>query len=137
MNTFASRPTAPTPVSASDWQDRGSCRGTDTDMFFSPEGERGHARARRERAAKQICQDCPVLTECRTHAFTAAEPYGIWGGLSETDRNRHRRRAGRAPRQSRDHGATTRAHAVERSESTSPVTLPTLAESSRSVRSAK
>jgi hypothetical protein len=35
-NTFASRPTTPTPASASEWQHRGSCRGTDTEMFFSP-----------------------------------------------------------------------------------------------------
>ncbi len=68
-------------------------------MFFSPDGERGYARARRERAAKRICQDCPVLTECRTHAVTAAEPYGIWGGLSEADRNRRKRRTARDRRQ--------------------------------------
>jgi WhiB family redox-sensing transcriptional regulator len=99
MTTLAStdRPHPPRPTS--DWQHRGSCRGTDTDMFFSPDGERGHARARREHAAKQICQDCPVLTECRTHAVTAAEPYGIWGGLSETDRTRHKLRTGRDRRQ--------------------------------------
>ncbi|MFC9553926.1 WhiB family transcriptional regulator [Rhodococcus sp. NPDC056960] len=109
-NTFASRPTAPTPASASDWQHRGSCRGTDTEMFFSPDGERGYARAQRERAAKQICQDCPVLTECRTHAVTAAEPYGIWGGLSETDRNRHKRRAARDRRQTN----LTTSHSSER-----------------------
>ncbi|MDF3312003.1 WhiB family transcriptional regulator [Rhodococcus sp. T2V] len=75
-----------------DWQSRAACRGTDTDLFFSPDGERGHARARRERAAKQLCHDCPVLTDCRTHALTAAEAYGIWGGMSETDRTRHIRR---------------------------------------------
>ncbi|QSE86880.1 WhiB family transcriptional regulator [Rhodococcus koreensis] len=84
-----SHPRVPADVN---WQDRASCRGTDTDLFFSPDGERGKVRARREHAAKQICRDCPVLTECRTHALSAAEPYGIWGGMSETDRTRHRRR---------------------------------------------
>ncbi|EID81762.1 MULTISPECIES: WhiB family transcriptional regulator [Rhodococcus] len=74
-----------------DWQHRASCRGTDTNMFFSLDGERRSGRARRERAAKQICQDCPVLTDCRAHALTTTEPYGIWGGMSEAERARTRR----------------------------------------------
>lgn len=67
-----------------DWQHRASCLGTDTERFFSPDGERGNVRAQREHAAKPICQDCPVLAECRTHALAATEAYGIWGGMSET-----------------------------------------------------
>ncbi|SEB68871.1 WhiB family transcriptional regulator [Rhodococcus koreensis] len=78
-----------------DWQHRASCRGADTDIFFSPEGERGRVRARREQAAKQICDNCPVLAECRDHAFTTTEAYGIWGGMSETERARHTRRTRR------------------------------------------
>ncbi|EKT77461.1 WhiB family transcriptional regulator (plasmid) [Rhodococcus opacus] len=81
-----------------DWQHRASCRGTDTDLFFSPDGERGNVRARRERAAKQICQGCPVLDDCRAYALTATEPYGIWGGMSETERARHTRRTRRPAR---------------------------------------
>ncbi|QHE68369.1 WhiB family transcriptional regulator [Rhodococcus sp. WAY2] len=78
-----------------DWRHEGSCRGTDTDMFFSPDDrEQRTIRARRERRAKQICGDCPVLSECRTHALTAAERYGIWGGMSETERARLGRRHG-------------------------------------------
>ncbi|QDQ95235.1 WhiB family transcriptional regulator [Rhodococcus sp. WB9] len=86
---------------AQDWQHRASCRGTNTDLFFSPDGERGNVRARRERAAKQICQDCPVLEQCRAHALTATEAYGIWGGMSETERSRHIRRT-RVPARHRD-----------------------------------
>ncbi|QTJ70193.1 WhiB family transcriptional regulator (plasmid) [Rhodococcus sp. ZPP] len=92
-----------------DWQRRASCRGTDTDMFFSPDGERGHVRAQREHAAKQICQDCPVLTECRIHALTAAEAYGIWGGMSETDRARYTRRRTRLARRPHDSTPASRA----------------------------
>ncbi|MHA4850931.1 WhiB family transcriptional regulator [Rhodococcus sp. MSC1_016] len=80
------------------WQGRASCRGADTEIFFSPDGERGSTRAQRERAAKQICQDCPVLADCRAHAFTAAETYGIWGGMSENERARHTRRTRRTAR---------------------------------------
>jgi WhiB family redox-sensing transcriptional regulator len=29
-----------------------------------------------------------VLAQCRAHALTIAEPFGVWGGLSETERAR-------------------------------------------------
>ncbi len=58
----------------------------DASVFFSPEGERGRARSNREQRAKALCRDCPVLTQCRTHALTIAEPFCVWGGLSEADR---------------------------------------------------
>jgi WhiB family redox-sensing transcriptional regulator len=58
----------------------------DSGSFFHPDGERGPARARREARAKAICHTCPVLEMCREHALTVHEPYGIWGGLSESER---------------------------------------------------
>ncbi|WP_090517402.1 WhiB family transcriptional regulator [Mycolicibacterium neworleansense] len=69
------------------WQLHARCRGMDASVFFSPEGERGRARLNREQRAKALCRDCPVLTQCRAHALTIAEPFGVWGGLSEADRN--------------------------------------------------
>ena len=69
-----------------DWQFKGACRGTDPETFFHPENERGPRRRNRENAAKAICASCPVIKQCRTHALANAEPYGIWGGLSEDDR---------------------------------------------------
>lgn len=69
-----------------EWQYEGSCRGADSRLFFHPEGERGPARRERDGAAKQICAGCPVLVECREHALAVREPYGVWGGLSEDDR---------------------------------------------------
>ena len=51
-----------------------------------PDGERGRARAQRENRAKAICYTCPVLEQCREHALRVAEPYGIWGGMSESER---------------------------------------------------
>ena len=67
-----------------DWQLRGACRGVDSAVFFPPDGERGRARAKRERQAKEWCRNCPVLAECRVHALSVGEPYGIWGGMSES-----------------------------------------------------
>ncbi|WP_089300311.1 WhiB family transcriptional regulator [Haloechinothrix alba] len=81
-----------------DWQLEGSCRGMDSAFFFHPDGERGPARARREAIAKAICQGCPVLQLCRAHALAAHEPYGVWGGLSESEReNIIKNRNSRAP----------------------------------------
>ena len=76
-----------------DWQLHGSCRGGDPNLFFHPDGERGPAREERERAAKEICAACPVLALCAAHALKVREPYGVWGGMSEDDREViHRRR---------------------------------------------
>jgi WhiB family redox-sensing transcriptional regulator len=69
-----------------DWQLLSACRYADPDLFFHPDGERGPARSNRERAAKQICVSCPVLASCRMHALQVREPYGVWGGLSEDER---------------------------------------------------
>ncbi|MBC2643414.1 MULTISPECIES: WhiB family transcriptional regulator [unclassified Rhodococcus (in: high G+C Gram-positive bacteria)] len=79
-----------------DWQMHGLCRGVDSSMFFHPDGERGRARAQRETRAKEMCRRCPVLAQCRNHALSVSEPYGIWGGMSETEREMHgRHRRGR------------------------------------------
>jgi WhiB family transcriptional regulator, redox-sensing transcriptional regulator len=69
-----------------DWQMQGLCRDLPTEMFFHPEGERGPRRRNREMAAKAVCNTCPVLARCRAHALAVREPYGIWGGLSEEER---------------------------------------------------
>ncbi len=69
-----------------DWQLKGLCRGVDSSFFFHPDGERGPARAKREARAKAMCARCPVLEQCRTHALAVHEPYGIWGGMSESER---------------------------------------------------
>jgi len=58
----------------------------DSAVFFHPERERGQKRAARERAAKQVCDHCPVKLQCAAHALTVREAYGTWGGMSETER---------------------------------------------------
>ena len=78
-----------------EWQLAGACRGADAAVFFHPEGERGSARLARERTAKAICAGCPVLRECARHALTVREPYGVWGGMSEEDREAVYLRQGR------------------------------------------
>lgn len=88
VNEMADIRRLPGPVSdVWDWQMQGACRGMDSGFFFHPEGERGPARANREQRAKEICGTCPVLEMCRRHALEVQEPYGVWGGLSEHERD--------------------------------------------------
>lgn len=69
-----------------DWQLEGSCRGESPEKFFHPEGERGPSRRNRDDAAKALCLSCPVLQPCRKQALQVREPYGVWGGLTENER---------------------------------------------------
>lgn len=69
-----------------EWQLDGACRDADPTLFFHPEGERGPARRKRDAAAKAVCESCPVMDLCREHALAVREPYGVWGGMSEDDR---------------------------------------------------
>ena len=71
-----------------EWQRLGACRGRDSAQFFHPDGERGSSRTRRESGAKEVCRTCPVRAECAAHALAVREPYGVWGGFSESERLR-------------------------------------------------
>ena len=69
-----------------DWQLHAVCRGEDPEIFLHPEGERGPTRVARDNAAKAICGTCPVMKQCAAHALSVREPYGVWGGLTEEER---------------------------------------------------
>ena len=78
----------PTPLTETwDWQVQATCRGMDSAYFFHPENERGAAKVERETRAKEVCRRCPVIEPCRRHALAVQEPYGVWGGLSESERD--------------------------------------------------
>lgn len=83
-----------------DWQRQAACRNLDSSTFFHPDGERGVKRQVRENRAKAICAECPVRAECLDHSLRVEEPYGIWGGMDEIERQARRRRLAsfRAPR---------------------------------------
>lgn len=69
-----------------DWQTRSACRGMESSVFFSPANERGESRRRREQRAKTVCRTCPVQDPCAAFAFRTGQAFGVWGGLTETDR---------------------------------------------------
>nr|WP_091242111.1 WhiB family transcriptional regulator [Klenkia soli] len=68
------------------WQERALCAETDPEAFFPEKG--GSTRE-----AKKICTGCDVKMECLEYALGNDERFGIWGGLSERERRRLRRRA--------------------------------------------
>jgi WhiB family redox-sensing transcriptional regulator len=68
------------------WADRAACTDTDPELFFSPDGERGQARVRREQRAKAVCARCDVRAECLTYAVDTKQRDGVWGGLDEEQR---------------------------------------------------
>jgi WhiB family redox-sensing transcriptional regulator len=71
---------------APEWQERALCSQTDPEEFFPEKG--GSTRE-----AKRICSRCEVKTECLEYALGHDERFGIWGGLSERERRRVKRRA--------------------------------------------
>ena len=68
------------------WQEDALCSQTDPEAFFPEKG--GSTRD-----AKKICSQCSVNTECLVYALKNDERFGIWGGLSERERRRLRKRA--------------------------------------------
>ncbi|TDC96379.1 WhiB family transcriptional regulator [Saccharopolyspora aridisoli] len=69
-----------------EWQERALCAQTDPEAFFPEKG--GSTRE-----AKRICAGCEVRSECLEYALQHDERFGIWGGLSERERRKLKRRA--------------------------------------------
>ena len=68
------------------WQERALCAQTDPEAFFPEKG--GSTRE-----AKRVCSSCEVRAECLEYALANDERFGIWGGLSERERRKLKRRA--------------------------------------------
>lgn len=68
------------------WQERALCAQTDPESFFPEKG--GSTRE-----AKKVCHSCEVRSECLDYALSNDERFGIWGGLSERERRKLKRRA--------------------------------------------
>ena len=68
------------------WQERALCAQTDPEAFFPEKG--GSTRE-----AKKVCLTCDVRAECLEYALANDERFGIWGGLSERERRKLKKRA--------------------------------------------
>jgi WhiB family redox-sensing transcriptional regulator len=71
------------------WVRKARCLGLDPDMFFPDGGGLGSIQ---EREVKAVCKSCPVQLECLVWAIKAGEADGIYGGTSDKDRRRLRRK---------------------------------------------
>ncbi|MET9260378.1 WhiB family transcriptional regulator [Amycolatopsis sp. NPDC004079] len=68
-----------------EWRKRSLCSQTDPDSFFPDKG--GSTRP-----AKRICLGCQVKDDCLEYALVHDERFGIWGGLSERERRKLKKR---------------------------------------------
>ena len=67
------------------WQEDGSCRGIDPEVFFPISDDEAWR-------AKEICAMCSVNTECLAFSLQNRERYGVWGGVTERERQEMFRR---------------------------------------------
>ena len=67
-----------------------ACKGMDVDLFYSD------AWLVQEEL-RDVCDSCPVLEKCRTHARTHEE-FGFWAGETEKERQEWRREQRREQR---------------------------------------
>lgn len=66
-----------------DWMTDALCTQTDPEVFFPKPG-------RSILAAKRVCSKCEVRDDCLDWAMTTGEPWGVLGGLGESERRRLR-----------------------------------------------
>lgn len=67
-----------------------ACAGRDPEMWFPRAGQPQGEYKKQVRAAKLVCETCPVQRECLVQALADKEPSGIWGGLTAQERTRLR-----------------------------------------------
>lgn len=74
------------------WRADAACTGwspaseNDSDPFFE-------AAAKAQRKAAEYCKElCPVLQHCGAWALKQDQQYGVWGGMTERDRQKLKKR---------------------------------------------
>lgn len=61
-----------------DWTNEAVCRKSTPDELF--------VRGAEQNKVKQMCQGCPVRTECLAEALDNQIEWGVWGGMTERER---------------------------------------------------
>jgi WhiB family redox-sensing transcriptional regulator len=67
------------------WEQEANCFGLDPDLFFPDRGASPEA-------AKAVCAGCQVRDDCLAMALRERINYGVWGGLTSSERLRLVRR---------------------------------------------
>jgi WhiB family redox-sensing transcriptional regulator len=79
---FPARHTAVEIDDEDSWQDEAACLGVDVGIFFRTDTAE----------AKEVCSRCRVRQACLEQAIVDGERFGVWGGLTERERRRLRKR---------------------------------------------
>jgi WhiB family redox-sensing transcriptional regulator len=69
------------------WWTRAACNDptVDPDVFYPEKGGKTEP-------AKRVCRRCPVTAECLDFALATDQRFGVFGGLSERERRKLKRR---------------------------------------------
>src|SRR5712664_3272641 len=70
-----------------DWWRSAACQEADPELFF-PVAARGPG-ARETARAKAVCAACRVRPQCLQYALATRQLHGVWGGMSEDERQLH------------------------------------------------
>lgn len=65
------------------WMVNAACKDMDGSLFFPTSGRNDVAKA-----ARKVCATCPVTAQCLRYATVNNIAYGIWGGLSVSERKK-------------------------------------------------
>tara|TARA_Y100000593_G_scaffold28636_1_gene57106 strand:- start:3554 stop:3865 length:312 start_codon:yes stop_codon:yes gene_type:complete len=75
------------------WRELAACKGMNPERFYRDGFD--HPGNTKQRFTDDIsvrihpiCANCPVRTPCLNDALDRLEPYGIWGGVSPSGRER-------------------------------------------------
>ncbi len=69
MDGFADQP----------WRTFALCLSADPDQFYPAKGQPTGP-------AQRLCAQCPVQPDCLDYAVATKQKFGVWGGLSSTQR---------------------------------------------------
>ena len=68
------------------WMREAACQDHPTELFFFDE----RVERKRVAEAKAVCGECPVWEKCLNYAIETPIDFGIWGGFTSRERERHR-----------------------------------------------
>lgn len=74
------------------WHSHAACRGAEPKIFFPRTDDRRPGSERPYKFGRVFCRNCPVVAECLAAGET--EIFGLWGGLTPTERADRRAKAG-------------------------------------------
>jgi WhiB family redox-sensing transcriptional regulator len=73
------------------WREEALCLAEDSADFFFPGGDRGQT-LKMTNAARTVCSGCAVRIDCLLYATETQQDYGVWGGATEPERRKLRRK---------------------------------------------